>query len=99
MSLASPAPERACHEIQSEIVRLGPRSSAGPGTGMFAFKNLFFGYERAEKTGHGGSLVCAEIWKRGATRFGRRQMEKLGNDALNLLPRHLLFCIMVHRKG
>lgn len=49
------------HEIQSEIVRLGPHSSAGLGRGMFAFKNLLLGYERAEKTCHGGSFVCAEI--------------------------------------
>lgn len=29
--------------------------------GMFAFKNLLLGYERAEKTCHDGSFVCAEI--------------------------------------
>lgn len=58
---ASTAPERPCHEIQSEIVRPGPHSSAGLGREMFAFKNLLIGYERAGKTCHGGSVVCAEI--------------------------------------
>lgn len=29
-------------------MRLGPHSSAGLGKGMFAFKNLLFGYERAK---------------------------------------------------
>lgn len=63
-------------------MRLGPHSSAGLARGMFAFKNLLLGYERAEKTCHGGSFVCAEIWKRGATHFGRRRMEKLGSGLM-----------------
>lgn len=42
-------------------MRLGPHSSAGLGRGMFAFKNLLLGYEKAEKTCHGGSFVCVEI--------------------------------------